>query len=65
MSIKNLINLNKLLNNLGISAMKEHWPERDSIEFISVYGDETCNECGADTDSEYCQLCTSHMDLNE
>ena len=45
--------------------MGEQWPDRDAVEFISVYGDETCNECGAASDSEYCHQCAPHMETNE
>jgi len=38
------------------------WPERDSIEFVSVYGDETCKECGAECCDEYCNLCAPHVE---
>ena len=51
--------INKLL---GENTMQEQWPDRDSIEISSVYGDETCNECGAACDSEYCHLCAPHME---
>ena len=51
--------INKLL---GEDTMVEQWPNRDSIEFTSLHGDETCNECGVSTDSEYCQLCEAHME---
>ena len=51
--------INKLL---GENTMTEQWSDRDSIEFNSLHGDETCNECGTSTDSEYCQFCAPHME---
>ena len=41
--------------------MLEQWSDRDNLEFGSLYGDETCRECGAESDNEYCHLCSSHV----
>ena len=42
--------------------MLEQWPERDSLDFDSIHGDETCQECGVECSDEYCKHCAPHME---
>lgn len=54
--------IQKVINNIfGEDLMSEQWPDRDSIEFSSLHGDETCHECGIECDDEYCKSCAPHM----
>lgn len=61
--------MHKIPNSVKLKPWVRHeekWSKRDTLEFNSVYGDEdcskSCNECGAYTDYEYCQLCRSAME---
>ena len=42
--------------------MTERWLEWNNIEFESSNSDNSCNECGSNTDGEYCQLCAPYME---
>lgn len=53
----------KIINKLfGEKVMLEQWPARDSLDFDSVHGDETCQECGVECSDEYCKHCAPHME---
>lgn len=54
--------ISKTLYKLGMATNNQDWPDSESIEFGSLHGDETCKECGASCDSEYCHLCAPHME---
>ena len=55
--------MRKIINKLfEENTVKEEWGPRDSLVFDSIYGDETCNECGAEASGEYCKHCTPHME---